>query len=59
MQKWNPARLYLRWDVSGLVWLHCMVMPAYKVAATYHGAGENTCEATDPDALRTLFAVFA
>jgi hypothetical protein len=27
--------------------------------ATYHGAGENKCEPTDPDALRTLFAVFA
>lgn len=36
-----------------------MTIPAYKLAATYHGAGENTCEATDPDALRTLFAVFA
>ena len=27
-------------------------------AATYHGAGENKCEPNDPDALRTLFAVF-
>lgn len=27
-------------------------------AATYHGAGENKCERDDPDALRTLFAVF-
>lgn len=26
--------------------------------ATYHAAGENKCEETDPDALRTLFAVF-
>jgi hypothetical protein len=27
-------------------------------AATYHGAGENKCEKNDPDALRTMFAVF-
>jgi hypothetical protein len=26
--------------------------------ATYHGAGENKCDKTDPLALRTLFAVF-
>ncbi|KAK6005753.1 hypothetical protein QM012_007395 [Aureobasidium pullulans] len=26
--------------------------------ATYHGAGENKCGKDDPDALRTLFAVF-
>ncbi|KAF2639692.1 hypothetical protein P280DRAFT_453694 [Massarina eburnea CBS 473.64] len=28
------------------------------LGSTYHGAGENVCEPTDPDALRTLFAVF-
>ncbi|WKT54171.1 hypothetical protein QSH57_004755 [Fusarium oxysporum f. sp. vasinfectum] len=26
---------------------------------TYHGAGENKCDKSDPDALRTLFACFA
>lgn len=26
--------------------------------ATYHAAGENQCEPTDPDAIRTMFAVF-
>lgn len=26
--------------------------------ATYHAAGENKCEPTDPDAIRTIFAVF-
>ncbi|KAK7407834.1 hypothetical protein QQX98_010005 [Neonectria punicea] len=28
------------------------------LGSTYHGAGENQCKKTDPDALRTLFAVF-
>lgn len=28
------------------------------LGSTYHAAGENICEPTDPDALRTLFAVF-
>ncbi|CAH0057839.1 unnamed protein product [Clonostachys solani] len=27
-------------------------------AATYHGGGMNQCERTDPDAVRTLFAIF-
>ncbi|KAK4631888.1 hypothetical protein CLAFUW4_03761 [Fulvia fulva] len=31
----------------------------FTLGTTYHGAGENECEAGDPDALRTLFAVFA
>ncbi|KAL4820757.1 hypothetical protein BDW67DRAFT_172345 [Aspergillus spinulosporus] len=30
----------------------------FTLGSTYHGAGENKCEATDPLALRTLFAVF-
>lgn len=30
----------------------------FTLGSTYHGAGENKCEPTDPDALRTLFAVF-
>ncbi|RMJ18250.1 hypothetical protein CDV36_002039 [Fusarium kuroshium] len=30
----------------------------FTLGSTYHGAGENKCEKTDPDALRTLFAVF-
>ena len=30
----------------------------FTLGSTYHGAGENVCEPTDPDALRTLFAVF-
>ncbi|SPO06544.1 uncharacterized protein DNG_09234 [Cephalotrichum gorgonifer] len=30
----------------------------FTLGATYHGAGENTCEPTDPDAIRTMFAVF-
>jgi len=31
----------------------------FTLGSTYHGAGENKCEKTDPEALRTLFAVFA
>ncbi|KAI4760541.1 hypothetical protein E4T52_07570 [Aureobasidium sp. EXF-3400] len=30
----------------------------FTLGSTYHGAGENKCEKNDPDALRTLFAVF-
>jgi hypothetical protein len=30
----------------------------FTLGSTYHGAGENKCKMTDPDALRTLFAVF-
>lgn len=30
----------------------------FTLGSTYHGAGENKCEASDPHALRTLFAVF-
>jgi ectoine hydroxylase-related dioxygenase (phytanoyl-CoA dioxygenase family) len=30
----------------------------FSLGSTYHGAGENKCEPNDPDALRTLFAVF-
>ncbi|KAL3479177.1 hypothetical protein BJX99DRAFT_268591 [Aspergillus californicus] len=30
----------------------------FTLGSTYHGAGENKCEKTDPLALRTLFAVF-
>jgi ectoine hydroxylase-related dioxygenase (phytanoyl-CoA dioxygenase family) len=30
----------------------------FTLGSTYHGAGENKCEVDDPDALRTLFAVF-
>ncbi|WWD22588.1 hypothetical protein CI109_107081 [Kwoniella shandongensis] len=30
----------------------------FTLGSTYHGAGENKCDASDPDALRTLFAVF-
>ncbi|KAL3429491.1 hypothetical protein BDV09DRAFT_190094 [Aspergillus tetrazonus] len=30
----------------------------FTLGSTYHGAGENKCEVTDPLALRTLFAVF-
>ncbi|KAI4840586.1 hypothetical protein E4T44_07907 [Aureobasidium sp. EXF-8845] len=30
----------------------------FTLGSTYHGAGENKCEKDDPDALRTLFAVF-
>ncbi|KAG7529661.1 hypothetical protein FFLO_05505 [Filobasidium floriforme] len=30
----------------------------FTLGSTYHGAGENKCDPTDPDALRTLFAVF-
>ncbi|KAL4913700.1 hypothetical protein BDW62DRAFT_158207 [Aspergillus aurantiobrunneus] len=30
----------------------------FTLGSTYHGAGENKCERTDPLALRTLFAVF-
>lgn len=30
----------------------------FTLGSCYHGAGENQCEKTDPDALRTLFAVF-
>ncbi|KAI1829237.1 hypothetical protein DTO006G1_9827 [Penicillium roqueforti] len=32
--------------------------PFFLYLATYHGAGENKCDKTDPLALRTLFAVF-
>lgn len=31
----------------------------FTLGSTYHGAGENKCDKSDPDALRTLFAVFA
>jgi len=31
----------------------------FTLGSTYHGAGENKCEMEDPEALRTLFAVFA
>ncbi|EED24637.1 conserved hypothetical protein [Talaromyces stipitatus ATCC 10500] len=31
----------------------------FTLGSTYHGAGENKCEHTDPEALRTLIAVFA
>jgi hypothetical protein len=27
-------------------------------AATYHGAGKNVCEPTDPDAVRTILGCF-
>ncbi|KAL4928485.1 phytanoyl-CoA dioxygenase family protein [Aspergillus undulatus] len=40
----------------------CFVFPGdsfYNDAATYHGAGENKCDKSDPLALRTLFACFA
>ncbi|AFR95217.2 phytanoyl-CoA dioxygenase [Cryptococcus neoformans C23] len=30
----------------------------FTLGSCYHGAGENQCEKSDPDALRTLFAVF-
>ncbi|WVQ79665.1 hypothetical protein IAT38_001765 [Cryptococcus sp. DSM 104549] len=30
----------------------------FSLGSLYHGAGENKCEEADPDALRTLFAVF-
>ncbi|THW48959.1 hypothetical protein D6D21_02677 [Aureobasidium pullulans] len=30
----------------------------FTLGSTYHGAGENKCGNNDPDALRTLFAVF-
>ncbi|KAG9518800.1 hypothetical protein KCU93_g8284, partial [Aureobasidium melanogenum] len=30
----------------------------FTLGSTYHGAGENKCGRDDPDALRTLFAVF-
>ncbi|KAJ5854188.1 hypothetical protein N7534_006731 [Penicillium rubens] len=30
----------------------------FTLGSTYHGAGENKCDKTDPLALRTLFAVF-
>ncbi|KAH0363141.1 hypothetical protein KCU65_g7611, partial [Aureobasidium melanogenum] len=30
----------------------------FTLGSTYHGAGENKCEKGDPDALRTLFAIF-
>lgn len=30
----------------------------FSLGATYHGAGENKCDPSDPDALRTLIAVF-
>jgi ectoine hydroxylase-related dioxygenase (phytanoyl-CoA dioxygenase family) len=30
----------------------------FTLGSTYHGAGENKCEKSDPDALRTLYAVF-
>ncbi|CAD6583319.1 MAG: hypothetical protein CYPHOPRED_002336 [Cyphobasidiales sp. Tagirdzhanova-0007] len=30
----------------------------FTLGSTYHGAGENVCDPTDPDAIRTLFAVF-
>ena len=30
----------------------------FTLGSTYHGAGENKCDRSDPDALRTLFAVF-
>ncbi|WVQ74082.1 hypothetical protein IAR50_003666 [Cryptococcus sp. DSM 104548] len=30
----------------------------FSLGSLYHGAGENVCDKTDPDALRTLFAVF-
>ncbi|KAL4748065.1 hypothetical protein BDW72DRAFT_196127 [Aspergillus terricola var. indicus] len=30
----------------------------FTLGSTYHGAGENKCEVTDPLALRTLFTVF-
>ncbi|KKK15275.1 hypothetical protein ARAM_001924 [Aspergillus rambellii] len=30
----------------------------FTLGSTYHGAGGNQCETTDPNALRTLFAVF-
>ncbi|KAK8845635.1 hypothetical protein IAR55_006351 [Kwoniella newhampshirensis] len=30
----------------------------FTLGSTYHGAGENKCDPSDPDALRTLFAVF-
>lgn len=30
----------------------------FTLGSTYHGSGDNVCEPTDPDALRTLFAVF-
>ncbi|KAI5248765.1 hypothetical protein E4T42_05526 [Aureobasidium subglaciale] len=30
----------------------------FTLGSTYHGAGENRCGKDDPDALRTLFAVF-
>jgi len=31
----------------------------FTLGSTYHGAGENRCTVEDPEALRTLFAVFA
>ncbi|WVQ76329.1 hypothetical protein IAR50_005994 [Cryptococcus sp. DSM 104548] len=31
----------------------------FTLGSTYHGAGENKCDPEDPEALRTLFAVFA
>jgi ectoine hydroxylase-related dioxygenase (phytanoyl-CoA dioxygenase family) len=31
----------------------------FTLGSTYHGAGENKCTVEDPEALRTLFAVFA
>jgi ectoine hydroxylase-related dioxygenase (phytanoyl-CoA dioxygenase family) len=31
----------------------------FTLGSTYHGAGENKCDRSDPDALRTLFACFA
>ncbi|OCF41833.1 phytanoyl-CoA dioxygenase [Kwoniella heveanensis CBS 569] len=30
----------------------------FTLGSTYHGAGENKCDQSDPDALRTLIAVF-
>ncbi|RSL75208.1 hypothetical protein CEP51_011079 [Fusarium floridanum] len=30
----------------------------FTLGSTYHAAGENKCEQTDPDAIRTMFAVF-
>ncbi|PGH00129.1 hypothetical protein AJ79_08312 [Helicocarpus griseus UAMH5409] len=61
--KWNPDRPSSRSHVSFQT-----KSPIYEARpaksnhfpyiATYHGAGENKCDKTDPDALRTLFAVF-
>ncbi|WZH45518.1 Phytanoyl-coa dioxygenase [Fusarium acuminatum] len=31
----------------------------FTLGSTYHGAGENKCDRSDPDAMRTLFACFA